>query len=1128
MSFANKANKNATSEIKISPQELSVALGQKFPPTEQQAAVIAAPLHSMLVVAGAGAGKTETMAARVVWLVANGFIRPDQVLGLTFTRKAAQGLSARIRQRLEQLVGAPIIKDLDPTGELEKTLETIAPVSSTYDAFVGKVMGEFGLLLPAEPGARLIGETELYQRAHTFVTEYRGTLSTSHSTATVAGTLLKLIAELDNHLIDEKELAEETDAFDKLFDELPPGPRQKSTLNQTLQKIRDLQLNRLEYVDLVRLFKQQLREDRLKTFGEQTAQAARLARQDPSVGALLSQRYPVVMLDEYQDTSYAQRVLLRSLFAHSAVTAVGDPMQSIYGWRGATAANLEHFIADYAIRDEQGEISVPVERKELTTSFRNPEQVLALANDVAASVLEKNGADKRPVSPLQPGPGAQDGMIQFGFFATGQQECDFIVDELAQAYERSHIQSDGAAKDFRAAILLRKNAQAAPFAQALAERGIPYEIADTSGLIHIPEVADLIAVATMLIRPQDSHAALRILLGPRIQLGLNDLGALAQRAATLAGRVRHEGQTQPEEQSKTPEEKLKDIIAELYESDPDFSVGLADALADLGEPEQYSVQGYQRLYRLSGELRALRTHSLHQSLSDLFNDIERVMGIRTEVLSRQDPHAAGAVGTVHLDQFAKVVADYAKIPGATLGAFLDYLRDSEKWERGLSQGQVRVNTQRVQILTIHKAKGLEWDFVIVPGVDQKAYVTNTSTWLSKVEYVPCGVKGDPDDAVEPGVPVLDLVEVENRKDLEEALKHHKNEYIIATKDEATRLFYVALTRSERRLLITASAENEAIVSGDREPYELFSSLAAHYPDYVTQWYGQNLEVDISAESDQPLCAKPPVSAVVEGAFPQQLEHSHKAALLSGAQLVRQAQQQLPELSQDREIYGTWEKEVAALIEEHRLAQQAYVDIELSQELTATDLVSLSSNPEYFARRQRRPVPYKPQSSSRLGESFHSWLEKRVGVQALLDENELVADEEQVSTEQLDQLKAAFLASDWAQRTPTYVEYPFEIAIGRVVVRGRMDAVFTQPDGTWQIIDWKTGHIPGKKEMESAKIQLAVYRLALSRLHGIPVDSVSAAFYYVAHDVLVAPKDLPTQQELEQLLLIESGGSNEHE
>lgn len=149
----------------VSAARLAEALGQ-HPPTDEQAAVIEAPMGPVLVVAGAGAGKTETMAARVVWLVANGLVEPEQVLGLTFTRKAAQQLTARIRTRLAKLAGSALIRDLDPEGGLRGRILAGEPEVGTYHAYAGRLLGEHGLLLPIEPTAALLSETELWQVAH--------------------------------------------------------------------------------------------------------------------------------------------------------------------------------------------------------------------------------------------------------------------------------------------------------------------------------------------------------------------------------------------------------------------------------------------------------------------------------------------------------------------------------------------------------------------------------------------------------------------------------------------------------------------------------------------------------------------------------------------------------------------------------------------------------------------------------------------------------------------------------------------------------------------------------------------------------------------------------------------------
>lgn len=194
---------------KVSPELLSAWLGQEHRPTPQQAAIIGAPPGPLLVVAGAGAGKTETMAARVVWLVANGYVTPDQILGLTFTRKAAQELAARIRRRLEVLAGTPKTRELDPSGQLADDLVNLAPTVATYDAYAAQLVREYGLLVPVEPAGRMITAAELHGIAHRVVTDYRGRHSATGRVKTVTERILGLITEMGNAVAREEDVVAE-------------------------------------------------------------------------------------------------------------------------------------------------------------------------------------------------------------------------------------------------------------------------------------------------------------------------------------------------------------------------------------------------------------------------------------------------------------------------------------------------------------------------------------------------------------------------------------------------------------------------------------------------------------------------------------------------------------------------------------------------------------------------------------------------------------------------------------------------------------------------------------------------------------------------------------------------------
>lgn len=1091
--------------MRIDPISLSRLLGQKFPPTPQQAEVISAPLESVLVVAGAGAGKTETMAARVVWLVANGMIKPEEVLGLTFTRKASQQLGQRIRDRLAELAKVPSLNQLDPTGELQKTLEVVAPQSSTYDAFVGNVLREFGLLLPMDPGGRVVSNTEMYQRASRIVSHFGGSLTTSNKLDTVTGYVLALAAELDNHMVSAQELIDETHALLAEF--------QNYNEEKKLTKVHigywDIQKLRLELLPLVKALKDELKENNLVTFGEQTSQAALLAEKNPLVGKVLRSRFKVVLLDEYQDTSHAQRVLLRSLFHSAAVTAVGDPMQAIYGWRGATSTNLDRFVEDYQ------RAGVPARKKELTVSFRNPPEVLELANKVSSSVLGAPGDPKRPVSPLAPREGAPAGQVQLGFFRTAAEELDFVADELADAYSTRDLHDE----PFTAAVLVRTNAASAAIATALRDRGVPVEIVGLTGLLTTPEVQDLIAVATMLIRPQEDQQTMRIIAGPRVGLGLNDIKALSKRAETLAKRAsaakKETENTEDVVHDDPVMAKLHLVVEDQLNTDPDSVVGLADAIADLGEKEQYSEEGYARLQELSATLRRLRTRSLANTLPDLFADIEREFNIRTEVLTREDPKADGAVGTIQLERFAEEVAGYAQIPGANLAGLLDYFKVAQAQDKGLKPGEVQVRADRVQILTAHKAKGLEWRIVAVVHADDGVYKGKSDSWLNKVEMVPSTLRGDAaEDSDMAGTPTLDLTDVEDRKGFGEALDAHKADHLRGSQEESARLFYVAITRSEHRLMVTAAAfkPNRKTPAA---PYSNFQVLKETMPQAVVTWWDP-LDDDAMEEGNSEPSASTldsPEAEEISAWYPPTVD-------LRGIDEVRAAMHELPEFSETHEIFTTWEREVTALIEEHEAAKAPVVEVEITRELTASDMVALKRSPEEFAKRLRRPVPFKPNSFAKRGTAFHLWLEDRFGATSLLDEDELpgFGEEETATAEQLETLKQSFLESEWADRTPAYVEQAFEFSIGPAIIRGRMDAVFDNGDGTWQVIDWKTGHLPTKSDMDSTRLQLAVYRLAWAKLKKIDPAKVQAAFYYIAEHKLIAPKNLPDVADLEQMIV----------
>ncbi|AWG99804.1 ATP-dependent helicase [Rhodococcus ruber] len=1099
--------------------ELAAALGQ-FPPTDEQAAVIEAPLRPTLVVAGAGAGKTETMAARVVWLVANGFVDPEQVLGLTFTRKAAQQLTTRIRRRLAKLAGSPLVRDLDPTGGLRARILAGEPEVGTYHSYAGRLLGEHGLLLPIEPSATLLSETELWQLAYRVVSAWDGDLDTDRNPASVTECVLALAGQLAEHLVEPDDLRVAHTELDKLVHTLPAGPKQRGGPAKTLLNILDVQQSRIELLPLVERLAQTLRREGALDFGSQMSLAARMARDHPEVGRAERARFRVVLLDEYQDTGHAQRVLLSSLFGGSpsgrtedpmpAVTAVGDPMQSIYGWRGASAANLPRFSTDFPLADGS-----PAPRLELLTSWRNPPEALELANS-ASEPLRHKGVQ---VSMLRAKPEPVTGDVRLALHTDVEAEREWVAERIAAEYAAAR---ESEAPPPTAAVLVRRNADAAPIAEALRARGLPVEVVGLGGLLHTPEVADVIAMLRLAADPTAGSAAVRVLTGARWQLGAADLQALWRRAGELAigGRFGVGG-------SVTDSAALAEALDSALPGEQSEQAGIADALSDPGPPHRYSEFGYARIVALGKELASLRER-LGQPLTELVAEVERVLGIGIEAQARAG--SDGGVGRENLDAFADVVAGYASRGSATLTGLLAYLSAAEEIEGGLAPGEVQVATERVQVLTVHSAKGLEWEVVAVPHLTAGVFPSSTagSTWLGALGELPPSLRGDralPDENSE-GVPVLDLEDVYDRRSLEDRIDTHKDALKHRKMDEDRRLFYVALTRTERALFVSGHhwAESGTEPKGPSPFLSELHELVAERPGLgrVEIWAPAP-----EAGTENPMTADPHTAV-----WPRDPLGLRRPFVEQGAALVLAALEEpepAPPANPDDDP-DDWAADVDALLAERARRAEQRAEVTLPAQMSVSQLVDLAADPAALAARLRRPLPFRPNPLARRGTAFHAWLERRYGATRLLDLDELPgADDAGGDETELDRLQEAFLRSQWAQRNPVEVEVPFETSLAGVVIRGRIDAVFEDPDGGWTVIDWKTGAEPDEDRLEAVAMQLAAYRLAWAQLMAArtfratgrpaepPLGKVRAAFHYVRTGRTIAPEDLPGAERLDRLV-----------
>jgi DNA helicase II / ATP-dependent DNA helicase PcrA len=530
-------------------------------------------------------------------------------------------------------------------------------------------------------------------------------------------------------------------------------------------------------------------------------------------------------------------------------------------------------------------------------------------------------------------------------------------------------------------------------------------------------------------------------------------------------------------------------------------------LDDLGFGGDYSDFGYSRFVALRDELRGLRRR-LDQPLPDLIAEIERVSGLDVEVAVR--PGDAG-LARGHLDAFSNIAARFSsESDGPTLGAFLAFLEAAENEERGLAPGEVEVVEGAVQILTAHAAKGLEWDIVAVAGLTADVFPgtsTTSDTWLRGIGVLPFPLRGD-----RFGLPALDLSAATDFKGVVSAIETFNREWREHDVREERRLAYVAVTRPRRLLLASGFWWGDG-VKRPRGPSPFLEEIRDRClagAGVVDEWVAAPPR---DAEN-------PTVLAVPRASWPSDPLGSRRPLLESAASLVRSSSGSV--VSEDP-VARRWDYEATLLLSERsRLTPTpgSPVDVALPAHLSVSQLVALRRDPAGLARTLRRPLPRRPDPYARRGTAFHHWLEQRFNASRLLDLDDLpgAADETASADDALADLQARFEASEWADRVPHDVEVPFATVIAGVVIRGRMDAVYASADGRYEIVDWKTGAQPSDGAAASAAaVQLAAYRLAWSSLAAVPVEQVSAAFFYVRDGVTVRPTDLLDEAALVNLI-----------
>ncbi|MCI4659859.1 ATP-dependent DNA helicase [Cryobacterium zhongshanensis] len=1099
----------------VSALEIAATLGM-FPPTPEQRAVIEAPLAPTLVVAGAGSGKTETMANRVLWLLANGLARPDQILGLTFTRKAAGELAERIGDRIAQLDAQGLLPAPTPAVGAEATGELVdsglfnTPTVSTYNSFASRLFTDNALLLGREPESVLLTETSAWLLARRVVIEHgdRRLVPWGKSLDAVTDAVLRfsrLLAENPPNLtIGLATGAPGADAPDRpghdlaglaagfaYLEDLPYGnPRKKvpyTSVVDSLAAVGPLPV----LAELAGWYDREKRRLGLIEFSDQVALALQVSQRVPRVVAGYRDQYRVVLLDEYQDTSVLQTELLHTLFARHPVMAVGDPHQSIYGWRGASSANLLAFSADFD-PDARSEHRVTPSMS-LSFTWRNPRSVLDAANTLVAPLSEalRRRTDGIQVETLKVPDGTRPGAVSAHLAETATDEAQTVAHWFAGRL--------GSGSDKSGAILFRARRDMDFFAGVLRANGVRAHVLGLGGLLSTPEVTDVVSVLRVVHDPSAGSELVRLLSGARFRVGPRDLQHLAAVSRWLAA---HDWAQKAVSRELT--EKLRASVAD------DEGASLVDALDFVaaappghGQLAGFTDVGRERL-RAAGRLLAWLRSRAGLPLLDFVRLVEQELLLDVELVANEN----NSLGLANLYAFHDTISDFlASDELGTAASFLRWLGRAELADDMGPRAEV-AEQGTVQLLTIHGAKGLEWDYVAIPNLTDKslpAPAREVTGWIRFGE-LPYPFRGDHAE-----LPELDWTGHDSQLSYDLAFQAYKAELADRHDDEERRLIYVATTRARHELLLTGSFWGSG--STVRAPSRYLVELAeAGLIDALPE----------ASAFDE----KPAPEDGLTPAWPFDPLGTRRAVVEAAAAGVRAAANDPDAPARETR----WSHVVTLLLEERALRLGAGTVAPLPARIPASRFKDYVDDPDRVAAQVRRPMPERPYRATRLGTLFHSWVERRAGgllggdrIDAGLFESDddtdadafdLDLDQNQpLEQAQLERLQTTFERSPWAGLKPEEVEIEIHYVLAGQVFICKLDAVYRTESG-YQVVDWKTGRAPkNAADLELKQTQLALYRLAYASWKGIDPETVDAVFYFVADDTVVAPERLYSEADL---------------